>query len=209
MSDIVAYSQSFEDSILTWTKPIDDEQFLLKRISLDDAETETLGTFTAHRRRIEWLSTRYLLQQTLPDARIIYNCNGKPYLKNRNESIAISHCKDIISIYINFNGKNVGLDCETISTKVENIAHKFAQNELSFIQSNKTAHLTVIWCAKEALYKLYSKGSVDFNKDLRIDSFEFCTEGGTFTGRIFKQNEQMYRMNYQIIGNSILVWVSE
>ena len=209
MSDIVVHSKSFDNSILTWTKPIDDERYLLENICLDSSEKVMLGTYTAQRRRTEWLSTRYLLQQTLPDAKITYDRNGKPYLKNRKESIAISHCKDFISLFINLNGKNVGLDCETISSKVEKISHKFARNELSFIHSDKTAHLTVIWCAKEALFKLYSIGSVDFNEDLRIDSFEFCAEGGTFTGRIFKQNEQIYRMNYQIIGNCIFVWVSE
>jgi len=196
--------------LLAWCKPIADEYFLLEHVRLSEIEKTKLQGMTAQRRRTEWLTTRWLLQNVLSkDIEISYQATGKPELKNADLSISISHCQEIVAVLIHTKGKSVGLDCETIAPRILKIKHKFAKRESSYIQQNELENLTVIWCAKEAMFKLYSKGAIDFNEHLKVNDFDFSTEGGTFTGTILKETVTNYILQYKHIQNSLLVWVSE
>ena len=173
-------------------------------------EKSKLLSMTANRRRQEWLTTRWLLQTVLSsDETITYQDNGKPEINNGTMSISISHCKELIAIVIGTTGLSVGLDCETIAPRILNIKHKFAKQELAQIGQHELEHLTLVWCAKEAMYKYYAKGGVDFNEHLLVNDFDFTSEGGTFTGTILKENVTHYLLQYKHIQNSLLVWLSE
>jgi phosphopantetheinyl transferase len=201
------------DAIVAWCNPISDESFLLENTRLNDAELDRLQTFTAIRRRYEWLTTRWLLQQVFNETiTISYHENGKPEI-NTNKgamAISISHSKELIAIAINKTGKAIGVDCETIESRILKIKHKFAnQQELAQITKNELENLSLVWSAKEALYKLYAKGGIDFNTHLEVNDFDFCREGGIFTGTISKDIIVQYNIQYKHIQNSLLVWVSE
>jgi phosphopantetheinyl transferase len=199
------------DVLLAWCSPIADEQFLLQNTKLTPLEREKLQSFIANRRRIEWLTTRWLLQQTrFKEETIEYHWSGKPELNNSDLSISISHCKEIVAIAIHSKGKSIGIDCETIESRILKIKHKFTnEQEFSHINKNELENLSLVWCAKEALFKLYAKGEVNFNVDLQVNNFDFCSEGGTFTGTISKEKVEQYNIQYKHIQNSLLVWVSE
>ena len=202
--------EKYEDTIIAWCDPITDEKFLLSNVQLEDTEKARLHEMTATTRRCEWLTTRWLLQQVLSkDTKIIYNANGKPVLSNKLYSVSISHCRELIAIIINKSNKAIGIDCETITDRIFKIKHKFAQQELPEITKHELENLTLVWSAKEALYKLYSHGGLEFNEHLRINNFEFSTEGGTFTGTISKETICHYNIHFKHIRNSLLVWVSE
>ena len=202
--------ESYDDIIIAWCDTVTDEEFLLTNVLLDDTEKIRMHEMTAKTRRCEWLTTRWLIQQVLAkDTKITYNANGKPGLSNLLYSLSISHCRELIAIIINKSDKAVGIDCETITDRIFKIRHKFAQHELPDIAKQELENLTLVWSAKEALYKLYSHGGLDFNEHLRINNFEFSTEGGTFTGTISKETISQYNIHYKHIRNSLLVWVSE
>jgi len=203
--------ERFGNALLAWCKPIVDEDFLMANVTLDDSEKSKIKTMTANHRRCEWLTTRWLFHTVLPgDFKVTYHENGKPEINHGEKSISISHCKDLVSIFIGENGCSVGLDCESVTSRILKIKHKFASTiELSQIKAKELENLTLLWCAKEALFKLYAKGHIDFIEHLMVNDFDFSCEGGTFTGTILKEQTNHYIMHYKHIQNSLLVWVSE
>src|SRR5690606_36591656 len=97
------------------------------------------------------------------DFNISYDENGKPYLNN-GLAFSISHSGIYAAIIINKTG--CGIDIEKISPKVERIKHKFLNDtDLELIDSlddYPLKILTMYWCAKEALYKLYGNKKLIF-----------------------------------------------
>ena len=62
---------------------------------------------------------------------------------------------------------------------------------------------TLIWCAKEAIYKWYQKGNINFIKDIKLHNFKIKKKG------ILKANfkTEQILLNYQKINNHYLVYV--
>lgn len=114
----------------------------------------------------QWLAVRLLLHDFYPNEMINYNEFGKPFLTNGVE-ISISHAGEYAVIAFNTE-KKCGIDIEKISNKVEKIKYKFLNiNELNLI--NSLEDLTLFWCAKEALYKLYGEKELIFNEQLLLE----------------------------------------
>lgn len=115
----------------------------------------------------QWLAIRLLLHEFYPNVEISYNEFGKPFLSNKVE-ISISHAGDFAVIAIN-TSKKCGIDIEKISSKVERIKHKFLNaKELEIAKTLE--ELTLFWCAKEALYKLYGEKELIFNEQLFVNN---------------------------------------
>lgn len=113
----------------------------------------------------QWLAVRLLLHEFYPNVEISYNEFGKPFLSNKVE-ISISHAGDYVVIALN-TSKKCGIDIEKISSKVDRIKHKFLNaKELEIAKTLE--ELTLFWCAKEALYKLYGEKELIFNEQLFV-----------------------------------------
>jgi phosphopantetheinyl transferase len=132
---------------------------LEKYVSLTLDEQSRYAKLRNEKRKIEWLGTRYLLQQFYnKNSVIIYNNNGKPSL-NTGEQISISHSYGVVGILIS-NKKYIGLDIEKKRDKIDRIKHKFlSKSELNFVENSKSKieTLTTIRCCKDALLKMYGK----------------------------------------------------
>ena len=138
-------------------------------------------SFRSDPRKKEWLTLRILLKDILklahPDD-VFYDAKGKPHLQNGNGHISFSHTGNFAAVIFHPN-KNVGIDIETIHPRIENIAHKFVnEDENAFIlPTKKTEMLHIIWGVKEVLYKIYGKGGVDFRKHLNVQPFSLANQG--------------------------------
>ena len=63
----------------------------------------------------------------------------------------------------------VGADIERITPRILKLKHKFMnQNELHEFDAGNPHDVTLIWCAKEAIFKWYEKGELDFSEDMVI-----------------------------------------
>ena len=148
------------------------------------------------KRKKEYLSIRFLLQAILPNSQISYNKHGGPELKNKN--ISISHSKGLSAIIIS--DKKVGVDIEKISNQTLRLSTKFIlSGRHEPLTKEKT---TLIWCCKEAIYKLYVNRKINF-KDILIE--EFCAKN---EGEIkAKFNKNTHTLTYKRINNHFLVYV--
>lgn len=117
-----------------------------------------------------FISVRHLLNELdYSDADLYYTEDGKPHLKD-GKNISISHSFQFSTIIIS--DKVIGIDIEKNRDKIKRIAHKFAGQENEFLQEeNLVEQLTVLWGAKESLYKIYPKGGLSFIKHLPIEAF--------------------------------------
>jgi len=67
----------------------------------------------------------------------------------------------------------IGIDAEGPRPQIMRIADKFSTSKERslFTQENLEAGLLVLWTCKEAVFKAYGKGEVDFKKDIQVSPF--------------------------------------
>ncbi|WP_417290602.1 4'-phosphopantetheinyl transferase family protein [Corallibacter sp.] len=110
-----------------------------------------------------FLSVRHLLAEFgYTDADLFYDDNGKPHLKD-GKHISITHSFTFSGVVVS--DTNVGIDIEKQREKIGVIAHKFMAYEFEYLDKKDTHYinkLTVIWCIKESLYKLFATPGLSF-----------------------------------------------
>lgn len=149
-------------------------------------------------RNKEFISTRLLIQNILPGAILTYNKYGAPEI-NTNDFISISHSNNLVVIAVS--KSKVGIDIEKIDDKALRLASKFISNENLANLSIKKA--TLIWSCKEAIYKWYQKGNLNFKEDIKIESFEVKESGEIFANF----NDNKLTLKYKEFNRHFLVYL--
>nr|WP_294996060.1 4'-phosphopantetheinyl transferase superfamily protein [uncultured Sediminibacterium sp.] len=65
--------------------------------------------------------------------------------------------------------------------------------------------LTLLWSAKEAMFKWWGNGDVDFSEVLRIHELP-AKEKGVVAASFIKQTVHPLQLHYSLFGNLTLVW---
>lgn len=140
-----------------------------------------------------FLSIRQLLKLAgYTDSDLYYNGDGKPHLMD-GKSISITHSFEYAAIVIG--DENVGIDIEKKREKIIRIANKFCNDkELEYINlaEEKVENLTVIWCAKEAVFKMCNTRALSFKDHMYVDLAQYNNKVGTVfveRGNLKKQFE--------------------
>jgi len=205
----VVVKEFLEDDCLLGLWEIEEDfDTIFAKVSLDEDESNTLYSFKNIDRQIEWLSVRALLNDlTAHESKIIYNQAHKPFLSDNSFNISISHSKKLTSILLGKH-KQVGIDLEFMSHRINKIAHKFI-NDNEYITSNKAfeqLHLYIHWCAKEAIYKICDKKNINFKENLTIKPFEIEHEG-QMTGIHHDEDiHDEFTLKYQVRDNYVIVF---
>lgn len=184
-----------------------DESFddLLKDLKLTEYSLGRLNAMKSELHQRGFLSVRHLLKKAgYADKDLYYNGNGKPHLKD-GKHISISHSYNFSTIIIS--DFEVGIDIEKNREKIKIIQNKFVNFERGFIHKNDDLiqQLTVIWGAKESLYKIYPFGGLTFKNDIDINSFKI--KDGKTTGTIkFKDWNKKYNIYFEQIDDFTLAY---
>jgi phosphopantetheinyl transferase len=119
-----------------------------------------------------FMSVRHLLAiEGYTDHDLYYDENGKPHLTD-DKHISITHSYIYSAIIIS--DLEVGIDIEKQRFKILRIAHKFTPIEEYRTLANDNAiirKLTLVWCAKESLYKSFAHPGVSFIQHIYVDDF--------------------------------------
>jgi len=170
----------------------EDENFFIEKVPLQQSITHP-------HKRLQHLAGRYLLQYLFPDfpyAEILIADTRKPYLPNEQYHFSISHCGDYAAAIVSSTDR-VGVDIEIPSEKLERIAHKFIhENEKHFLVNGQWSMvnnqlLTVLWSAKEALFKWYSLGGIDFKEHMQLTNAIQKQNDNLILPFVFKKNESI------------------
>jgi phosphopantetheinyl transferase (holo-ACP synthase) len=186
---------SASSKIAIWNITESLEDFLkMKQFSPDDLSV--MNIFSYEHRKKEWLVARILAEQLSGEKnlRIIYDEHNKPFLENSKKHTSISHSHNFLAVILD--NKETGIDIELIKPKILRIKEKFMSNEeLNLLQKeNLEEQLTVYWCAKESLYKLYGKKELAFKENLSIEPFQYSGKGiikGWIKKSLFQKSFQL------------------
>ncbi|UMB53460.1 4'-phosphopantetheinyl transferase superfamily protein [Lutibacter sp. A64] len=152
---------------------------LSKGIVLTERSKNRLLSMKSEIHRRGFLSVRHLLKMAgYTDLDLFYNGNGKPHLTD-GKHISITHSFNFSAIIVS--DFEVGIDIEKNREKIKVIQHKFVNFERGFIHKDDDyiQQLTVIWGAKESLYKIYPHGGLTFKNDIDINSFQIADKKTT------------------------------
>lgn len=155
-----------------------------------------------------FLSVRHLLKAAgYSDFDLFYNDNGKPHLTD-GKHISITHSFTYSAIAIS--DFAIGIDIEKNREKIKIIQHRFVNFERGFIHKDDDyiEQLTVIWGAKEALYKIYPFGGLTFKNDIDINSFQIADK--KTTGYIKVEGwDKNYDIRFEQLDGFTLVYALE
>lgn len=184
---------------------------LLSLAKLSDPDIITYSRITAIHRKKEWLATRALLNELIPEQLLIkYHIDGRPYLENSSTNISISHSIGYIAIILQ-SASIPGIDIELITRKVGKVGSRFlSYDELAVC--NEEAELSnhrmlVHWCAKEAIYKMVPFSNIEFATDIWILLSNSVEDSGSFQGFFnYKSGPIPITLYYKMVSEVLIVW---
>lgn len=143
-------------------------------------------------KRLEYLAVRALIKKLLlvwgTDFKgLTKNEYGKPFLKNLNFHVSLSHSFPYVTAILD-KEKTVGIDLEHSKAKLLKIAPRMLHSGEYEDAGKDITKLCVYWCAKEAMLKVYGKKDLIFAENLLVEPF-ILKEKGNFVGRIIVNNQ--------------------
>lgn len=184
-----------ETKVLIW-KIEESFESLSKDVELTEFCQNRVNRMKSDLHRRGFLSIRHLLAlEGYSDSDLYYDEFGKPHLKD-DKFISITHSFQYAAIVIS--DAEVGIDIEKQRDKIIRIAHKFTPIEEYRTIANDDAlvrKLTIVWCAKESLYKSFAEKGVSFLR--HIDVYDFDLDAGkTRAAVIYGDKEGVYDITY-------------
>lgn len=197
---------------------------------IEETEDFFKGNVPVHRdvthphKRLQHLAGRFLLQFLFPGfpyELIQIADTRKPFLPGEEFHFSISHCGDYAAAIVS-KGNRVGIDIEIPVQKIGNIRNKFLSiDELEMfnvriptvINSNgqpttalNVDLLTNLWTCKEAIFKWYGDGGVDFRDHIHL--LKRNKDAETMECSFVKnENQTSLTVHYRDLEHLMLAWV--
>ncbi len=189
----------------------EDIKTLISMVDLDQNDNKRYKTFRSTSRKLEFLSVRALLKELIgPDARIVYNKNNKPFIKDGSHFISITHSNKLTAIMLSTQ-ERIGIDLEYMSANINALSFKFINKKERITKKRdmKRYHLYLHWCAKEALYKICDKEGINIKKNITIYPFDL-SESGDIKGKVHSEKiNEIFDLHYTRYDNYALVWTNK
>ncbi|MBL4657632.1 MAG: 4'-phosphopantetheinyl transferase superfamily protein [Flavobacteriales bacterium] len=205
-----------EGSLLGVWKIDEDDDWYFTNPLLTERVQNRINGYKSVQHQLQGIAVRILIKNLLPEEAnvdIDYDEKSKPFFISAPYKLSISHSEDMVAVLISDLGE-VGVDIERRSSKLERVASKFMNSaELGIHEQlpdlDSPYYLHILWGAKESMFKLYGKGSLDFKKHMLVENFELLEEG-SFSGSIEK-DDKLIRVDgfYGNVGKFVLVYVLE
>ena len=181
----------------------EDENFFLNTVPLQKEITHP-------HKRLQHLAGRFLLKLLFPGfplELIKIADTKKPFLENEAYHFSISHCNDYAAAIVS-KTERVGIDVEVPSPRVDKIKSKFLnEEEISFLPSPVSIdQLTLMWCCKEAVYKWWSYGGVDFSEKIRLQPFRL-QPSGNLAVEFLLGNPTHLTLHYRHFNKLCMAWL--
>ena len=172
--------------------------------SLTDDENQKYSNFKSKQRKCEWLATRILLQKTQESNLfpiIKYSNSCKPFLDT--QKIGISHSRNFVAVIVS-DTNEVSIDIEKISERSKRIVPKFlSTKEQSLFDIQNKLITTLLWSAKETVYKYYGAKELAFIEKIKISSINFETK---IINALLSEKKELI-INFNILENNVLTFI--
>lgn len=200
-----------EYTVLGVWKIEEDLEILMSMVELSPEDNQKFDNFRSNSRKLEFLSVRALLIELLgPQARIVYNKNNKPFIKDGSHFISISHSNKLTAIMLS-SRERIGLDLEYMSANITGIARKFINKNEKITRDRELRkyHLYLHWCAKEAIFKICDKEGIIMQKNITIYPFK-VQQSGDIRGEVKSDLiNEVFDLQYARYENYAIVWTKK
>ena len=163
-------------------------------------------------KRLQHLAGRFLLQYLFPDfpyELIQIADTRKPFLPDEQYHFSISHCGDFAAAIVSRDSR-VGIDIEIPTEKISKIMYKFLsakEHELFHLiqpDNDRIPFSTLLWSAKESVFKWYGDGGIDFRREIQLKKQH---EGNETIESFFSKNNTELNVHYRQFDHLVLAWV--
>ena len=188
----------------------EEKKFFLDKVPLQ-------REITHPHKQLQHLAGRYLLQHLYPDFPyhlIEIADTRKPFLPNEEYHFSISHCGDYAAVIVSKDHR-VGIDIELVTAKVERVKHKFLNaeeielvNGQSSVINSEIQILTLLWSCKEAVFKWYGSGGIDFKDDIHLNPFDLNNDEGMIKCEFVKEEKIALSIRYKHFEGMSLAWTA-
>ena len=184
---------------------------------IEETEEFFKGNVPQHRdvthphKRLQHLAGRFLLQYLFPDFPyhlIEIADTRKPFLPGEQFHFSISHCGDYAAAIVS-RDRRVGIDVEIPVEKILRIQDKFlsAKEQIQIrggLTTNDSRLTTLLWSAKESVFKWYGDGRVDFRQHILLKKQH---EENETIDCFFSKNNSELTIQYRQFEQLALAWV--
>lgn len=141
-------------------------KIIIKQINAECAALSDVSRRSA--REAETAAWRAIVRSELGDTLLYYNTLGAPCVEG--SYISVSHGGGYVGVA--FDEEPCGLDIERADREFAKVYDKYAS------EAEKQFDAGSVWCAKEAVYKLFGQRGrdlVNLKNDIRVKSFDVST----------------------------------
>lgn len=187
----------------------EDENFFLQK-------AKPTYSIASYQKLLQHLAAKHLLvelENDFPISEVLNNENGKPYLPNNEFYFSVSHTKNYAAVVVSTK-QQVAIDIECQHQKVLQVQHKFLSNNEKLLMQKIVAETqfaelpTVLWCAKETMFKLYAKGNVDFKTMLQLQ-LNTLTHNEFKAAIITEKSTTLVTVNYKLLNDICLTFIAQ
>jgi 4'-phosphopantetheinyl transferase len=163
------------------------------------------------KRQAQWLAGRQLAHALFgelptplpPQTTVQNNATGRPWLLGAPAAtvVSLSHSGEWAAALLAQGGR-AGVDVEFIRDKAQRLAGKFlaeaewAHARAATASTHTDTHYTLLWSAKEALYKLAAQRGIIFRQQLLLHEFTPATSGEIPATLVLNGAESRHRICY-------------
>lgn len=180
------------------------DDFYIRHLDMTEFDREQYSHITHPEKKRQWLASRYVLKKISNENRTLYLQKselGKPRFTNLELHFSISHSKEYIAI-IYSKSKMVAIDIEKIQPKIRAISKKFLHPSESEYTDN--TRLTLIWSAKEAIYKFFhTKDLYSFKETIIITHID---DNNIYADAVFSDRIEKLILNYYLYQDLVVVY---
>lgn len=165
-------------------------------------------------KRLQHLAGRFLLRKLFPHfpLKLIKIAETrKPFLPGEQYHFSISHCGDYAAVIVSSKYR-VGVDVEWPQQKIDIVKHKFmGTKEFTVLkmmdERDELFKLTMAWSIKEAIFKWYGLGQLDFKKHMVIQ--QLYKEEELFTANCTLNRSMPMKLDVfaKNIEGNVLAWL--
>ncbi len=198
---------------------------------IEETEEFFKGNVPQHRdvthphKRLQHLAGRFLLQFLFPDfpyELVQIADTRKPFLPGEQYHFSISHCGDYAAAIVSSKNR-VGIDVEIPVEKIGLIVNKFLSEQekkifnIQYLPAGQAGSMlntqvpasdprlpTLLWSAKESVFKWHGNGGVDFRKQIQLLQQH---EGTETIDCFFSKDESELNIHYRQFEHLMLAWV--
>ena len=192
---------SIHNNVLLW-KITESWTELIGLFENDTEINAVIQNFESESKKQQFLASRLLLKVEFGNWKTHHNPNGKPHPINNSSEISITHDRGIAGIIKSMNP--CGIDIQAITPKVIRVKSKFVNENDFYSTSEKEKDLTILWCAKETLYKIHGNPNIFFKEHIIIEESD---EENILIGKIIHpEYRKDYKLKVHFIENYCLVY---